>query len=242
MNRLSSVVVAGALALATVGTVAAPAAARPEAAPAVAGPAGPAATAGTAPAMPARAVAVRPGGAVPAAGTASLVDPAGTVAPDRSVATRPAAARGWQVEVLSVRGTGPYRIGVRLDRLVAAGRIDWTAPGCAGVVHAGATGEWAGVVLLAFRQGRLVEVGTATAPPRSPAGAAVGMSFAELERIYGPRGALISNDAGDATAYLVRIGTRVELFTGHPIRPGVGYFQVGPASYVERNFRQGTTC
>ncbi|MFG2103788.1 hypothetical protein ACGFJ5_24685 [Micromonospora echinaurantiaca] len=213
MNRLSSVVVAGALALATVDAVAAPAAARPEAAPAVARTAGPAATAGTAPAMPARAVAVRP-----------------------------AVARGWQVEVLSVRGTGPYRIGARLDRLVAAGRIDWTAPGCAGVVHAGATGEWAGVVLLAFRQGRLVEVGTATAPPHSPAGAAVGMSFAELERIYGPRGALVSNDAGDATAYLVRVDTRVELFTGHPIRPGVGYFQVGPASYVERNFRQGTTC
>ncbi|SCG61019.1 hypothetical protein GA0070609_3681 [Micromonospora echinaurantiaca] len=233
MNRLSSVVVAGALALATVGTVAAPAAARPEPAPPVAGTAGPAATAGTAPAIPARSVTARPGGAAPTAST---------VTPDRSVAVRPAVARGWQVEVLSVRGTGPYRIGARLDRLVAAGRIDWTAPGCAGVVHAGATGEWAGVVLLAFRHGRLVEVGTATAPPRSPAGAAVGMSFAELERIYGPRGALISNDAGDATAYLVRVGARVELFTGHPIRPGVGYFQVGPASYVERNFRQGTAC
>ncbi|MDO3704142.1 hypothetical protein Q3W71_20980 [Micromonospora sp. C28SCA-DRY-2] len=214
MNRLSSVVVAGALALATIGTVAAPAAARPGAAPST--------------------------GAARSAGTAT------TVTPDRAVAARPAArpaaARSSQVEVLSVRGTGPYRIGARLDRLAAAGRIDWTAPGCAGVVHAGATGEWAGVVLLAFRHGRLVEVATATAPPRSPAGAAVGMSFAELEQIYGPRGAMISNDAGDATAYLVRIGTRVELFTGHPIRPGVGSFQVGPAWYVERTFRQGPAC
>ncbi|MGS2618545.1 hypothetical protein ACVCAH_29050 [Micromonospora sp. LZ34] len=205
MNRLSSVVVTGALALATIGTVAAPAVAR------------------------------------------SDTDRTATAnGPARTATTQPVArvttARSAQVEVLSVRGTGPYRIGARLERLVAAGRIDWTAPGCAGVVHAGATGEWAGVILLAFRHGRLVEVGTATAPPRSPAGAAVGMPFAELERIYGPRGALISNDAGTASAYLVRFGSRVELFTGHPIRPGVGYFQVGPASYVERTFRQSASC
>ncbi|MEH0985939.1 hypothetical protein [Micromonospora sp. CPCC 205556] len=147
-----------------------------------------------------------------------------------------------QPRLLSVRGAGAYRIGADLATLTAAGRISWTAPGCSGVVHAGATGAWAGVILLAFRDGRLVEVGTATAPPRSPAGAMVGMSFEELAEIYGRRGALIRNDAGDASAYLVRFGSRVELFTGHPIRPGVGYFQVGPADFVERNFRQRPSC
>ncbi|MEU8420543.1 hypothetical protein AB0C15_06685 [Micromonospora sp. NPDC048835] len=145
-------------------------------------------------------------------------------------------------QVLGVAGAGVYRIGASLAALTANGHIDWTAPGCGSVVHAGATGSWAGVLLLAFENDRLVEVGTATAPPRSPAGAAVGMSFAELEAIYGRRGSLIRNDAGDAEAYLVRVGSRVELFTGHPIRPGVGYFQVGPASFVERNFRQGPSC
>ncbi|WBB89690.1 hypothetical protein [Verrucosispora sp. WMMC514] len=144
--------------------------------------------------------------------------------------------------VLSVRGAGPYRIGAGLDRLTAAGMIDWSVATCDGVVRAGATGAWAGVILLAFRHGRLVEVSTATAPPYSPAGAGVGMTFADLETIYGPRGGLISNDAGTATAYLVRVGARVELFTGHPIRSGVGAFQVGPASFVERGFRQGGTC
>jgi hypothetical protein len=144
--------------------------------------------------------------------------------------------------ILSVRGAGAYRIGASLETLSAAGRISWMAPGCPGVVHTGVTGPWAGVILLAFRDGRLVEVGTATAPPRSPAGAMVGMSFDELEEIYGRRGSLIRNDAGDASAYLVRFGSRVELFTGHPIRPGVGYFQVGPADFVERNFRHGASC
>src|SRR4051812_39982366 len=58
--------------------------------------------------------------------------------------------------VLSVRGAGPYRIGARQQRLADAGLLDWVAgqPGC-NVVHAGATGDWAGVILLAFRDGRL---------------------------------------------------------------------------------------
>jgi hypothetical protein len=144
--------------------------------------------------------------------------------------------------VLSVRGAGPYRIGARQQALAAAGLIDWVAqtPGC-DVVHAGATGDWAGVILLAFRNGRLVEVGTATAPPRSPAGASVGMGWSELENIYGSRGKLVHNADGER-AYAVRIGSRVELYTGHPIRSGVGYFQVGPANFVLRNFLQGPAC
>ncbi|MFI6128861.1 hypothetical protein [Micromonospora sp. NPDC051141] len=147
-----------------------------------------------------------------------------------------------EVEVLSVHGAGPYRIGARLDRLVAAGLIDWTAPGCPGVTYTGVTGAWAGKIMLGFRDGRLMSVGTATVPPRSPAGASVGMSFAELEGIYGTRGSLIRNDAGDEEAYLVRFGSRVELFTGHPIRPGVGYYEAGPASFVEAGFRRGSPC
>ncbi|SCF24900.1 hypothetical protein [Micromonospora chokoriensis] len=169
---------------------------------------------------------------------ATVAGPAAAAAP---VGATPTAGH-QHPQVLGVGGAGAYRIGASLAALTAAGHIDWTASSCGGVVHAGATGSWAGVILLAFRDGRLVEVGTATAPPHSPAGASVGMSFAELEDIYGRRGSLIRNDAGDAEAYLVRVGSRVELFTGHPIRPGVGYFQVGPASFVERNFRQGTAC
>ncbi|TDC85295.1 hypothetical protein E1193_03085 [Micromonospora sp. KC606] len=223
MHRLPYVVVAAVLALAG----SAPAAAR------VASPGH------HLPDHPLTATATHPGGTAPTgADRADRAGTAGTVGHPR-----PAAGQGTdEVDLMSVWGAGPFRMGARLDRLSAAGLIDWTAPACAGVVRAGVTGTWAGVVLLAFRNGRLVEIGTATAPPRSPDGAAVGMSFAQLEEIYGPRGALIQNDAGDASAYLVRVGSRVELFTGHPIRPGVGYFQVGPASFVERDFRQGHAC
>ena len=97
------------------------------------------------------------------------------------------------------------------------------------------------MIILAFRNGRLVEVGTATVPPRSPAGASVGMTWTELEDIYGRRGRLIHNGDGEQ-AYLVRAGSRVELYTGHPIRSGVGYFQAGPADFVLRNFRRGAVC
>ncbi|MGW4154229.1 hypothetical protein ACWEDF_13875 [Micromonospora chersina] len=185
-----------------------------------------------------------PAANAPAAGASADHAPVGgrsvgAVAGRAPVGGQSAATR---VEVLSVRGAGPYRIGARLDRLTAAGLIDWTAPGCAGVVHAGVTGAWAGKIMLAFRDGRLVSVGTATVPPRSPAGASVGMSFADLERIYGRRGALIRNDAGDAEAYLVRFGSRAELYTSHPIRSGVGYYEAGVASYVESGFRHRPSC
>ena len=153
-----------------------------------------------------------------------------------------APASAASTEVLSVRGAGPYRIGAGQQALADAGLLTGIAaqPGCP-IVRAGATGDWAGKILLAFRNGRLAEVGTATVPPRSPSGASVGMSWAELESIYGRRGHLIHNDAGDP-AYVVRKGARVELFTGHPIRAGAGYFQTGPANFLLPNFRHGAPC
>ncbi|RKN40314.1 hypothetical protein [Micromonospora endolithica] len=157
---------------------------------------------------------------------------------------RPAAGQTADTgtELISVRGAGPFRIGARLDRLQAAGLIDWVASDGPDLVRTGVTGQWAGKLILTFRDGRLVGVGTATAPPRTPAGAQVGMFFADLERIYGPRGSMINNDAGADRAYLVRVGSRVELFTGHPIRQGVGYLEVGLASYVERAYRERCGC
>ncbi|MFG1779205.1 hypothetical protein ACGFIR_07985 [Micromonospora sp. NPDC049051] len=181
----------------------------------------------------------------------ALVAPAAAAPPPSVAAGQPTgdpgtaaqvAAERDEVRIISVRGAGPFRIGADLADLTAAGLISWVAPHCDGTVRTGVTGAWAGKLLLAFRDGRLVEVGTATAPPRTPRGGGVGMSFDALEEIYGPRGSMIRNDAGDASAYLVRVGSRVELFTGHPIRPGVGYLQVGPASFVERGFREGGAC
>ncbi|HEU5111246.1 MAG TPA: hypothetical protein VFT95_22120 [Micromonosporaceae bacterium] len=145
-------------------------------------------------------------------------------------------------DVLSVRGAGPYRIGARLQALQAAGLIDWVAPqeGC-DVLFTGVTGDWSGALILAFRDGRLVEVGTAGAPPLSPAGASVGMTWDELEDIYGSRGDVIYSDDG-RQAYAVRIGSRVELYTGHPIRAGVGYYQAGLANFILPNFTHGSVC
>ncbi len=232
MNRLPSTFLAGVLALATVLPVlpAAPASARPSTG----------AVAGRGP------VAAPPAGTVPGR-AAALPAPAGRVPAATAVAPgRPAAVGAGVtsagVEILSIRGAGPFRIGAELSGLSAAGLIDWSVEACGGLLHAGVTGEWAGVVLLVFRHGRLVEVGTATVPPRSPAGGSVGMSFLDLEGIYGRRGSMIRNDAGTASAYLVRFGDRVELYTGHPIRTGVGYYAAGLADHVERTFRQSGGC
>jgi hypothetical protein len=173
--------------------------------------------------------------AAPASASSRAADPA----PTKRAGT---VLDGPAGSVLSVRGAGPYRIGARLQALQEAGLIGWVAPPqeC-DVVFTGVTGEWSGALILAFRAGRLVEVGTATAPPLSPAGASVGMSWSQLEDIYGSRGRLIYNDDGEQ-AYVVRIGSRVELYTGHPIREGVGYFQAGLANFVLKNFMGEPVC
>ncbi|GAB3986899.1 hypothetical protein GCM10027615_80230 [Plantactinospora veratri] len=177
---------------------------------------------------------------VPASASTRAAGPAST---ERAGPTSAGAVMdGPAGSVLSVRGAGPYRIGARLQALQEAGLIDWVAPPqeC-DVVLTGVTGEWSGALILAFRAGRLVEVGTATVPPRSPAGASVGMGWSQLEDIYGGRGRLIYNSDGEQ-AYVVRIGSRVELYTGHPIRAGVGYFQAGPANFVLKNFMGESVC
>jgi len=139
--------------------------------------------------------------------------------------------------IMSVRGAGPYRIGATLQRLTAAGLVVDPAPipGCDDIIVAGATGGWAGNILLTFRSNRLRVIETATDAVRSRSGATVGMSFAELEQIYGRRGHLIHNSAG-RVGYVVRVGNRAELFTDHPFRSGVGAFQVGPHRLLVRQF------
>ena len=64
------------------------------------------------------------------------------------------------------------------------------------------------------------------------------MTWSQLEHTYGSRGHLVYNRDGDQ-AYVVRISSRVELYTGHPIRSGIGYMQVGPANFVLRNYLRG---
>ena len=141
--------------------------------------------------------------------------------------------------VITVLGAGPYRIGTCLSRLSAAGRIDWvTGPDGAGTQLAGSAGSWSGELVLTFHHGFLVVVETDTGSVRTAAGARVGMSFAEVESIYHGYGRLITNDQGN-TAYVVPVGPMVLLFGDHPIRPGVGSIQAGPAWILLPAFRNG---
>jgi hypothetical protein len=141
--------------------------------------------------------------------------------------------------VITVLGAGPYRLGTSLNQLTAAGLIDWvTGPDAAGAQLAGSAGSWSGELVLTFHHGFLVVVETATGSVRTAAGARVGMSFAEVEAIYHGYGKLITNDQGD-TAYVVAVGPMVLLFGDHPIRPGVGSIQAGPALILLPAFRNG---
>lgn len=141
--------------------------------------------------------------------------------------------------VITVLGAGPYRFGASLNRLTAAGLIDWvTGPDVAGAQLAGSAESWSGELVLTFHHGFLVVVETATGSVRTTAWARVGMSFAEVESIYHGYGELITNDQG-RTAYVVPVGPMVLLFGDHPIRPGVGSIQSGPAWILLPAFRNG---
>ena len=156
---------------------------------------------------------------------------------DAGVRLAPTEAPTPRTATMSVEGAGPYLLGTHLRVLSGAGLLDWIVrrPGAGNVVDAGATGAWAGDILLTFRDSKLVEIGTATSTVESPTGATVGMSFKDVAHRYGERGELIANKAGEQ-AFVVRHGDMVELFTGHPIRSGVGYFQVGRADFTEQAF------
>jgi hypothetical protein len=155
----------------------------------------------------------------PSTPTTNPTHPTGTVSPGG--------------HTMSVRGAGPYRIGASLTGLKAAGRISWTAAD-GDIVTAGSNGSWAGELVLVFRTNRLIEIGTAT-DVHSPSGAGVGMSFDKLERIYGTRGHPIHNNSGQP-GYVVERGSMAELYTGNPIRDGVGWYAVGPYDFTVHNF------
>lgn len=134
--------------------------------------------------------------------------------------------------VLTLLGAGPYRIGGRLDRLIAAGIVsEPDAPDTSGVQTVTSLGDWAGELLLTFHHGRLVVLETAAGAVRTAAGARVGMAFDQVGTLYHGAGSLIT-DPGGRTAYVLCVGPMVMVFGDHPIRPGVGSITVGPASLV----------
>ncbi|HEU4426269.1 MAG TPA: hypothetical protein VFR67_27335 [Pilimelia sp.] len=188
---------------------------------------------------------------LPSAGAAagSGLPPPSAATPDRAVSVAAtgeepsvAEARGESGFRLSVQGAGPYRIGRPLATLTEAGLIDGVAPyGCRDIVGAGATGRWAGKILLVFRRGVLISIGTASGSVRSPASVGPGTSFEQAERVYGKRGRPVRSAAG-VTGYVVGVGPMVELFTGHPIRLGIGWYEVGPRGFSLRAFRTGSPC
>lgn len=145
--------------------------------------------------------------------------------------------------VITVVGAGPYRIGRSLARLAQAGLLGWvTGPDEAGTRLAGPAGEWRGELELTFRHNVLAIVRTEAGSVRTPAGARVGMPFAEVQRIYGGDGWPTTDDEG-RNGYVVAIGPMALVLDSHPSRPEVGSIRSGPARLVlaGRGARRGGT-
>jgi len=139
--------------------------------------------------------------------------------------------------VMDVDGVGPYRIGISIDTLRAAGLIGspYTTPECRGTVFADPTGYYAGTLQLRFQNDRLVAIGTAGGLQiRSLVGANAGMSLEQIKSLYGGQGTTTGGGADDRKLTETS-GDRVTVFTEAQIRSGAGYFEVGLKSYLQPN-------
>ncbi len=196
--------------------------------------ASPAATTGTSGPgpQPAAAVAAESGPARPAA---TVDGPESTAGP------------GQPKLVMSVDGVGPYKIGARVEQLRKAGLLGELTTldekRCRELYRADASGTYSGTFQLVIRHQVLVEIGTAGGDLdlRTREGAGIGMSWPEIRKLYGQRGAMVKDSTGKR-GFLVKDGDRVMLFSGHPVRPGIGYVAIGMADHTEHVFRTGEPC
>jgi hypothetical protein len=102
--------------------------------------------------------------------------------------------------VLAADGIGPYVVGARLSVLESQGLVANVEPSfhCYDEwQNAEATGRYAGHLHLSFYLGQLIDVHTASPELVTPSGAIVGMPLAELQRIYGTRGTVITGVSGN---------------------------------------------
>ena len=102
--------------------------------------------------------------------------------------------------VLAADGIGPYVVGARLSALESQGLVASVEPSfhCYDEwQNAEATGRYAGHLHLSFYLGQLIDVHTASPELVTPSGAIVGMPLAELQRIYGTRGTVITGVSGN---------------------------------------------
>jgi hypothetical protein len=160
-----------------------------------------------------------------------------------STAPTTATADPW---VLDTDGIGPYRLGMRSAELAYEGLMGTATPinsaDCPELYSVAATGTYAGTLLLVLRHNVLVQIGTAGGGPvHSPEGVRVGDTLDSARTTYGTR-ATARTGADGLPGLVVTAGDRVLLFTGHPIRPGIGWFAAGYANHTEATFVSGDDC
>jgi hypothetical protein len=149
--------------------------------------------------------------------------------------------------VLSVDGIGPFRLGAgaTLDQLQAASQVTSVGDGgeaCPQHYGAQGTGQWAGVRLW-FRPDRTLEfVIVRETAIRTPSGARVGSTLAELQRIYGSRGEVLMN--GNAKAYIVRVASsgRAIFFELDLANAKVIAMFAGGSDRLAQRFQNGIDC
>jgi hypothetical protein len=165
--------------------------------------------------------------------------PSTAATPTASPATPPAETTPAD-QLFTPAGVGPYKIGER----PAAGLVAEAAPvdpqQCPDLYSAQSTGAYTGM-LLTIRNGVLVEIQSAQ-DAHTPEKAEIGMTLAEVKKLYGARATSITGEGG-VKALIVKTGRTVTLLSeGPPHRTGVVVIAVGLADHTEKTFTDASPC
>ncbi|HZN76817.1 MAG TPA: hypothetical protein VFC00_34760 [Micromonosporaceae bacterium] len=169
-----------------------------------------------------------------------------TSSPSLVPSTKPPAAAETSL-VLSVNGIGPFTLGTgaTLDQLQATGQIASVGDGgeaCPQFFGAQGNGPWSGVRLW-FRPDRTLDFVIARDQAiRTPSGAHVGSTLAELQSIYGSRGEVLTS--GSAKAYIVRVASsgRAIFFELDIANAKVVAMFAGGSDRLAQRFLNGADC
>jgi hypothetical protein len=162
-----------------------------------------------------------------------------------AVSPKPAPSSSSGGLVITVDGAGPYLVGNTLMKYDAEGKLAGLSGGgeaCPSRWTANGTGVWTGLQLSFTPDpgSKLEFVIARSAAISTPSGAKVGMTLAQLQSIYGPKGETLS--VGGAKAYLVATSGKALYFELDMDNNKAFVIIAGDAARLKNRFLAGADC
>jgi hypothetical protein len=182
--------------------------------------------------------------AEPTAVTTLGASPSAAASPAASASPKASPSGAGGGLVITVDGAGPYLVGNTLMKYDAEGKLAELGNGgeaCPSRWSAKGTGAWTGLQLSFTPDpgAKLEFVIARSAAISTPSGAKVGMTLAQLQSLYGPKGETLS--VGGAKAYLVAASGKALYFELDMDNKAFAII-AGDATRLKNRFLDGSDC